>query len=167
MPPLALSLMAQGLGLLGNAMLSKGKEVIEEKLGVNIEEAMQTPEGLQKLRELEMSHEEFLINAALENRKIDLQDKALDTDNTKNARDTNSRIQESPNASWLAKNTIYIIAFLVIIGGGFMLYVSQEPDVRMAAVSAITLVLGFFFGTTQSSQRKDTTISNLSEGAKQ
>jgi ABC-type multidrug transport system fused ATPase/permease subunit len=167
MPPFVLTLLAQGLGILGNAVLAKGKDVISEKLGVDVEALSQSPEGLLKLKQLEVDHEEFLINGAIENRKIDLQDKALDIGNTENARDSNVKIQESTNASWLAKNTIYIIAFTVIIGGGWMLCVSPQADVRMAAVGAITLVLGFFFGTTQSSQKKDTTISNLAQGVQQ
>lgn len=164
MPPFVLTLLAQGLGLLGNAVLQKGKDVISEKLGVDVETLTQTPEGLLKLKQLEVSHEEFLITSSIENRKVDLQEKTLDIGNTTNARDSNTRIQESSNASWMAKNAIYYIAFLVILGGGAMLSLNKEADVRMAAVSAITLVLGFFFGTTQSSSKKDTTIANLTQG---
>lgn len=159
MLPIVATLVAQGLGILGNAVMTKGKDYVEEKLGVDIETELGTPEGLLSLKQLEVEHEQFLLESALE-------DKRIDVDNTKNARDSNARIQESLNASWLAKNTIYIIAFLVIIGGGFMLAVSPEADVRMAAVSAITLVLGFFFGTTQSSRGKDATISNLTRSTK-
>jgi ABC-type multidrug transport system fused ATPase/permease subunit len=166
MLPIVAALLSQGLGMLGNAVLAKGKDAIEEKLGINIEEAMQTPEGLQELRQKEFDHEEFLINTGIKHREIDLQEKALDIDNTKNARDTNTKIQESANASWLAKNTIYIIAFIVILGGGAMLAISEQADVRMAAVSAITLVLGFFFGTTNANKTKDTTIETLSRGLK-
>lgn len=164
MPPFIATLLAQGLGILGNAVLQKGKSAIEEKLGVNIEELTQTPEGLFKLKQLEVDHEEFLVNAAIQNRELDLKEKALDIGNVTNARDSNTRIQESSNASWLAKNAIYIIAFVVILGGGAMVALSPQADARMAAVSAITLVLGFFFGTTQSSAKKDSTIASLRQG---
>jgi hypothetical protein len=62
--PLLATLAQNGLGMLASAITAKGKEVIEEKLGVDIDLATQTPEGLFKLKELEMKHEEFLINAA-------------------------------------------------------------------------------------------------------
>ena len=148
MPPFVLTLLAQGLGLLGNAVLAKGKDVIEEKLGINLEEAVKTPEGLEKLRQAEATHEEFLLSNALENRKVDLQEAALVVADVSNARDSNVKIQESPNASWLAKNAIYVIALVVVVGGGTMIAISKEADARMAAVSAVMLVLGFFFGTT-------------------
>lgn len=164
MPPFVATLLAQGLGLLGNAVLAKGKDVIEEKLGVDIESMTQTPEGLLKLKQLEVDHEEFLLTNALENRKLDIEDKKLSLADTQNARDSNVRIQESPNASWLAKNTIYLLAFLVVVGGGWMLYAAKEADVRMAVVSAMMLVLGFFFGSTQQSHRKDNTIANMQAG---
>lgn len=165
MVPIVAALLSQGLGLLGNAVMAKGKEVIEEKLGVNIEEAMQSPEGLQKLRQMELDHEEFLMTNALENRKLDLEEKKVELADTANARDSNVKIQESPNASWLAKNAIYIIAFIVVVGGGCMIALSKEADARMAAVSAVMLVLGFFFGTTHNSGKKDATIANLTQGA--
>lgn len=141
MPPFLMTLLANGLGLIGNAVLAKGKDVIEKELGVDLEKETQTPEGLQKLTQMQNDHEEKLLELALA-------DKALDVDNTKNARDSNVKIQEAANASWLAKNAIYLIAFTVIAGGGWMLYVSRDADVRMYAASAITMVLGFFFGTT-------------------
>jgi hypothetical protein len=159
-------MLAQGLGILGNAVLAKGKDVIEEKLGIDLEKATQTPAGLQKLKQLEIDHEEFLLSNALENRKIDLQDKALDIGNTTNARDMNARIQESQYSSFMAKNISSILALVVVVGGGAMLWTSPNADVRTAAVGLITLVLGFYFGSTSSSQKKDATIANLTETVK-
>jgi hypothetical protein len=159
-------MLAQGLGILGNAVLAKGKDVIEEKLGIDLEKATQTPEGLQKLKQLEIDHEEFLLSNALENRKIDLQDKALDIGNTTNARDMNTRVQESQYASFMSKNIAPILALVVVVGGGAMLWTSQNADVRTAAVGLITLVLGFYFGSTNSSQRKDATIASLTGATK-
>jgi len=166
MPPFIVTMLAQGLGILGNAVLAKGKDVIEEKLGIDLEKATQTPEGLQKLKQLEVDHEEFLLSNALENRKIDLQDKALDIGNTTNARDMNTRVQESQYASFMSKNIAPILALVVVVGGGAMLWTSQNADVRTAAVGLITLVLGFYFGSTNSSQRKDATIANLTGASK-
>ena len=159
MPPFVATLLAQGLGLLGNAVLSKGKEAIEEKLGIDIDAATQTPEGLLQLKQLEADHEEFLLTNALE-------DKQLDIDNTKSARDMNTRINESSNASWLSKNIPAVLAILVVTGGGSMLAFSPDADVRTAAVGLVTLVLGFYFGSTSSSRAKDQTISDMSGALK-
>ena len=159
MPPFILTLLAQGLGLLGNAVLAKGKDVIEEKLGIDIEAATQTPEGLLKLKQLEADHEEFLLTNALDDKKLDLA-------NTQGARDMNTRINESENASWLSKNIAAILALAVVTGGGCMLAWSPNADVRTAAVGLITLVLGFYFGSTSQSHAKDKTIAGLTGAQK-
>ena len=158
LPLIVGELLAQGLGILGNAVLSKGKDVIEQKLGVNLETELATPEGKMKLKQLEVDHEEFLINSALENRKLDLQD-------VQGAREMNIRINESAEAAWLPKNIASILAIIVVLGGGSMLAWSPNPDVRTAAVGLVTLVLGFYFGSSSSGKTKDTTIANLSRGA--
>lgn len=176
MPPFVLSLIAQGLGLIGNAVLAKGKDVIEQKLGVNIEDTMQTDEGRQKLLQLQNDHEEFLINAAIENRKIDLQDKALDIDNTKDARAMNAAIEESANASWLAKNFPYILDG-IIVGGTMILSALlffkaiPEDNQQIANIVLGTLfalcgtVVNFHRGSSSSSKQKDNTINAMAAGA--
>ena len=60
MAPIIATLMAQGLSLLGNAVLAKGQEAIEEKLGVKLDSTSNLD-----LKRLEMQHEEWLINAAI------------------------------------------------------------------------------------------------------
>lgn len=55
---------------------------------------------------------------------------------------------------WFAKNFIHLLATVIVIGSGLLLGLSQAQDVRMAAVSFITFVLGYYYGTSQSSQRK-------------
>lgn len=164
LPLLLQTLLSNGLGLIGNAVLAKGKDVIEKELGVDLEKEVQTPEGMQKLAQLQNEKEETLLKYALENRKLDLEETKMYVGDVANARDTNVKIQESPNASWIAKNCIYCVALLVVVGGGWMIYTSNEADVRMAAASAITLVLTWFFGTTKNSGAKDTTIANLLKG---
>jgi hypothetical protein len=131
------------------------KEFIEEKLGIDLEDSVKTTEGLRALKQLELDREEFLLTNALENRKLDLAD-------IQGAREMNTRVNESANASFLAKNITSILALFVVIGGGILLAFTSQPDVRTAAVGLITLVLGFYFGTTSGSQRKDATIANLS-----
>lgn len=158
MPPFILTLLAQGLGLLGNAVLAKGKDVIEEKLGVNIEELSQTPEGILKLKALELEHEQFLLTNALEDKKLGMQD-------TASARDMNTRNNESEYGSWLSKNIVAILALIVVLGGGSIVVWSPAPDVRTAAVGIITMVLGFYFGSTKNSRTKDETIANLTHQA--
>jgi hypothetical protein len=172
MPPFIVTMLAQGLGILGNAVLAKGKDVIEEKLGIDLEKATQTPEGLQKLKQLEIDHEEFLLSNALENRKIDLQDKALDIGNTTNARDANAKIQESANASTLAKNAPYIMDFFIVGGTMLLAYFiffigipPQNKDIAFAAFGSLLTLCGtivnFHRGSSSSSKDKDALLTAM------
>lgn len=154
MPVLLAQLLAQGLGLIGSAVLNKGKAVVEQKLGVSLDLALESPEGKQQLLQLQVDHEEFLITSALA-------DKQLDATDTSSARAMNTQISTSEQASFLATNIVPVLALIVVIGGGWTIATSSVPDVRLAAVAIVTLVLGFYFGSSSASKTKDATIANL------
>lgn len=156
MLPIVATLIANGLGLVGNAVLAKGKDVIEKKLGIDIESALETDTGKQSLLQIQNDHEEFLLNAALAHATLVVED-------IKSAREMNSRVNESANAGWLPKNINALLSLLVIVGGGLVLYFSQDTEVRMASVGLMTMVLGFHFGTSQSSRGKDAVIEGMSK----
>lgn len=158
MLPIVAGLLAQGLNLVGNAVLAKGKEWVEEKTGVKLAPDM-PPEELAKLRQFELEHEEELQRLQLEENRLTYED-------TKSARDMNTRINESADATWLSKNVPAILALVVIVGGGIVLTTTSQADVRTAVVGLMTLVLGFYFGTSSSSRNKDVTIERLTGGAK-
>src|SRR3989337_2875923 len=69
--PLLQTLAANGLSMLAGAIQAKGKEVIEDKLGVKISDNP-TSEELDIIRARSMEHEEFLINAQMEKAKVEL-----------------------------------------------------------------------------------------------
>ena len=158
MLPVVAGLLAQGLNLVGNAVLAKGKEWVEEKTGVKLAPDM-PPKELAKLRQYELEHEEELQRLQLEENRLTYKD-------TKSARDMNTRINESANATWLSKNIPAILALVVVVGGGITLTTTSQADVRTAVVGLMTLVLGFYFGTSSSSRNKDTTIERLAGGTK-
>lgn len=155
-------LASAGLSTIGNAILAKGKDAIEAKLGVDISASLQTEEGKIKLLQLQHEHEEFLLTTAIAQAEQDIKSRALDVDNTKSARDMNTRVNESATTSWLTKNVAALIACVVIVGGGVLLATTTEADVRTAVVGLMTLVLGFYFGSTSSSRAKDDAIHALS-----
>lgn len=158
MAPIIAGLLAQGLNLVGNAVLAKGQEWVEEKAGVKLEPNM-PPETLAKLKQFELEHEEELQRLQLEENRLTYED-------TKSARDMNTRINESANATWLTKNVPAILALVVIVGGGVVLTTTSQPDVRTAVVGLMTLVLGFYFGTSSSNRSKDATIERLAGSGK-
>ena len=65
------TLAESGLGLLSSAIQAKGKEVVENTLGVKIPDNP-TPADVEKLRELQYHHEERLIELGIEKAKMEL-----------------------------------------------------------------------------------------------
>lgn len=166
MLPLIQALAAEGLTLLANAVMAKGKEVVEEKLGVSLKPDP-TPDEVASYRKAEMEHEEFLIDAALQDRKLDIE-------NTKDARNMNVHIQESANASTVSKNAAYYIDF-AIVGAVlativalmfFPVPIANKEYFYMAIGSLLTLcgtIINFHRGTSASSQRNGDVLRNVLE----
>lgn len=142
------SLLANNLPKLAQGVVDKGLDYVENKIGVKLEPDM-SAEKVAELQAAAQKHEEFKIQA--------------DMQNTADAREMNEKIQESVNASWLAKNAAYVIDF-VIISSTILLsalaYFQMVPDtnkelVYMALGSLITLtgtVLNFHRGSSQGSK---------------
>ena len=98
----------------------------------------------------------------------------LNNANTDSARDMNSKIQESPSAAWLAKNTAYILDIGIVSATIFLAwfaFIKGVPEankelVYMALGSLITMcgtVLNFHRGSSQGSKDKGSEIQKLKE----
>lgn len=159
--PLLAKLAESGLSLIGNAVLNKGKQVVEEKLGVSLDDALSTEEGKLKLQQLQVDQEEALLNLALENRKVDLEFYQLDMADKASARTREVAIVDSPNSTWLNKNLVPMLALGIICAGLCTLYFHPDTEVRMAAVSLVTMVISYYFGNSSSAWKKDSTISAI------
>jgi hypothetical protein len=68
-PALLAPLLSQGLSLLGNAVLAKGKDWVEEKTGVKLDQPLSAEDTL-KLKQYEMDHEEELLRLRIEEKKL-------------------------------------------------------------------------------------------------
>jgi hypothetical protein len=98
----------------------------------------------------------------------------LNNANTDSARDMNSKIQESPSAAWLAKNTAYILDIGIVSATIFLAwfaFIKGVPEankelVYMALGSLITMcgtVLNFHRGSSQGSKDKGSEIQKLKD----
>jgi len=172
MAPFLIALAKAGLPLLASAIMSEGKEVIEEKLGVDITKLLGSEEGKLKLKELELKHEEFLVTAAQKAAELALETTKVDNANTADARKMNAEIQASANASHLAKVSAYYLDFIIIlstIGLAYIIFMSETKLVNQelaytAFGSLLTMcgtILNFHRGTSKSSAGKDDTITAL------
>ena len=106
--------------------------------------------------------------------EIDLKEFELHNANTANARDMNAKIQESSSASWLAKNTAYVLDVGIVSATIFLAwfaFMKGVPDankelVYMALGSLITMsgtILNFHRGSSQGSKDKGNEIQNLKD----
>jgi uncharacterized protein YaaQ len=98
----------------------------------------------------------------------------LNNANTDSARDMNAKVQESTNASWLAKNTAYALDIGIVAATIFLAwfaFMKGVPEankelVYMALGSLITMsgtVLNFHRGSSQGSKDKATEIQALKD----
>jgi len=145
MAPLLSLLASQGLSLLTSAIQAKGKEVIESKLGVSLDTASQTPEGILKLKQLEMEHEEFLLNATIKQKELELEsEKAASTAVSERWK------ADMLSDSWLSKNIrplvlLYLLATysLFSLTSGFGFSITQSYIELLAQM--LMLVMGAYF----------------------
>jgi len=154
MLPIVGALLGQGLNLLANAALAKGKEYVEEKTGIKLEDGKPIdPETASKLKIAEMQHEEELLKIRLEDNKLDAAIAEMYLKDTQDARDREAKIATSDAAPMLNKIITPILALVVTIGGGLIIVYTNDADTKMATVGLITLVLGYYFGTSQGSTK--------------
>ena len=112
--------------------------------------------------------------AAAKLAEIDLKQFELHNANTDSARDMNAKVQESANASWLAKNTAYALDIGIVSATIFLAwfaFIKGVPDankelVYMALGSLITMsgtILNFHRGSSQGSKDKGADLQKLKD----
>ena len=145
------TLAENGLTLLSSAIQAKGKEVVENTLGVKIPDNP-TPADVEKLRELQFQHEERLIELGIEKAKLEMAELELiakaaqaDAENI-----TDRWKADMSSDSWLSKN-IRPICLLAILLAYFIFttmsafgYNANEGYVNLLAGWG-QLVMGAYF----------------------
>ena len=159
-------LLGSGLNLVANAVLAKGKKVVEEKLGVELKPDM-SPEDLAKIQIAQMEHEEELLKLRLEEDKLDLTELEMLLKDTNDARVRETQIVTSDKAPLLNKLITPILA-LGLLGitftlFGIVLFQASPIDPSrkdiliyiLGVLSAVaTQVVSYYFGSSQSSKDK-------------
>lgn len=180
MLPIIAALAQAGLSLIGNAVLAKGKEVVEEKLGVSLEDSVKTAEGKAKLLELQFKHEEALQQFVVAQREQDLREVELDNKNTSDARGANATIATSDHAPWYQKALLPGLAVLITLGFfaslGALISLSvlnvhlddNSRDVLIYAFGVLSAgfmaVMNFVFGSSAGSRDAQAAVANIARG---
>lgn len=166
-------LLGNGLNLLSNAVVAKGKDWVEKKLGVELKPDMTAAEIIQ-LKQAEMEHEEELMRIKLESDKLDLQELDLMFKDTSDARDREATIATSKDAPLLNKIVTPVLALAITVLT-FILFAilmfddsAIEPtrkDVLIyilgALTAIVTQVIAYYFGSSTGSKEKSQEIRRL------
>jgi hypothetical protein len=176
------SLASQGLGMLGNAVLAKGKDVVEKQLGVNIEDSLGTEEGRIKLKQLEIEHEEFLVSAAQKKEEQELEVFKAEVEDRGSARKANAEVAVSAAAPWYQKALLPMMALVIVVGffgaTAALFYLSaigaklddNSRDVLIYAFGILSAgfgsVVAFLFGSSAGSRDNQAALQKIAGGQK-
>lgn len=144
MIPAVLALLAEkGLSLISSAVIAKGKSVIEDKLGIKLPSTAEelTPELTAKLLEVQNAHEEFLITAALEEKKVEAASQAAAST------EVTARWQADMGSdNKLSKNIRpAVLIFLLLLFTGFAIASIKKVNIDVAYVSLLGELLKMVF----------------------
>lgn len=149
------TLAQNGLGLLSSAIQAKGKEVVEQTLGVKISDNP-SPEEVSKLRQLQYDHEERLLELGIEKARLEQEElKALLAAQANQEDNVSKRWQaDMASDSWLSKNVrpgtlVYILTayllFALLDGAGYKI---SESYVQLLGQWGMLVMTAYFGGRT-------------------
>lgn len=172
--PIIASLASNGLNLLASAVTAKGKEFVEAKLGVNLEESVQTDEGRLKLAQLQAEREAELHEFVLAQKEQELKEDEMAYADTDSAR----KMQMAA----LSQSDVFSKRFLYYYAAGWSIaaavYIAfitfgeiPEKNIRFADTilgfilgTVIATIIQFFFGTSKGSRDKDDALAHAIKG---
>jgi hypothetical protein len=149
------TLAENGLGLLSSAIQAKGKQVVEQTLGVKISDTP-SPEEVSKLRQLQYDHEERLLELGIEKARLEQEElKALLAAQANQEDNVSDRWKaDMASDSWLSKNvrpgtlvyllTAYLI-FALLDGYGYKI---SESYVNLLGQWGMLVMTAYFGGRT-------------------
>ena len=174
MLPIVGALLGQGLNLLANAALAKGKDWVEQKTGVKIPDGAMPPEVAAQLKIKEMEHEEELLKIRQEDNRLEAEIQKMYLADVQNARgmQTAALQQDDP----MPKRFIYYLATgwsLFAMVYIFWITFADIParNIRFADTilgfllgTVIAMILQFFFGSSQGSVKSSQALRDIARG---
>jgi hypothetical protein len=151
--PILSQLAGAGLQKVADAVLDKGVEHVEEKLGIKLtpnEDGVLDDSKLADLQMAAMKHAEFMAE--------------IDLKNTQDARDMQEKAME--NADPVVRRFVYVFAaFWSLFAVSYIIIITlcniPEKNIRFVDVvlgfimgTVVSTILNFFFGSSQSSKDK-------------
>jgi len=149
------TLAQNGLGLLSSAIQAKGKEVVENALGVKISDNPSDAE-VAKLRQLQFDHEERLLELGIEKARIEQEElRVLLAAQANQENNISDRWKADMSSdSWLSKNgrpmtLVYILTayllFALLDGAGYKI---SETYITLLGQWGLIVMTAYFGGRT-------------------
>ena len=159
-------LLGNGLNLVANAVMAKGKDFVEKKLGVELKPDM-SPEDLAKIQIAQMEHEEELMRLRIEDDKLDLAELQMLLKDTNDARQREVQIANSDKAPLINKivTPVLALSILLLTFALFGVVMFNDTPVEASRKDILIYILGvlsaiasqivsYYFGSSQSSKDK-------------
>ena len=159
-------LLGNGLNLVANAVMAKGKNYVEQQLGVTLKPDM-SPEDLAKIQIAQMEHEEELLKLRLQHDSLDLAELEMLLKSTNDARQREVQIANSDKAPLLNKIVTPVLALSILLLTFVLFGVVMFNDTPVEAsrkdiliyilgvLSAIaSQIVSYYFGSSQGSKDK-------------
>jgi len=154
-PALLAPLLSQGLSLIGNAVMAKGKDWVEQKTGVKLDGPLSDADAM-KLKQYEMDHEEELLRLRIEEKKLGLDELQAFATAIQNENNNVSDRWKADMASdsWLSKNVrpgtlVYILTayllFALLDGYGYKI---SETYITLLGQWGLIVMTAYFGGRT-------------------
>jgi acyl carrier protein len=159
-------LLGNGLNLVANAVMAKGRDYVEQRLGVSLKPDM-SPEDLAKIQIAQMEHEEELLKLRLEHDSLDLAELQMLLKDTNDARQREVQIANSDKAPLLNKIVTPVLALSILLLTFVLFGVVMFNDTPVEAsrkdiliyilgvLSAIaSQIVSYYFGSSAGSKEK-------------
>jgi len=159
-------LLGSGLNLVANAVMAKGKDFVEKKLGVELKPDM-SPEDLARVQIAQMQHEEELLKLRLEEDRLDLAELEMLLKGTNDARQREVQIANSDKAPLLNKivTPVLALSILLLTFALFGVVMFNDTPVEASRKDILIYILGvlsaiasqivsYYFGSSQGSKDK-------------
>lgn len=174
-PALLAPLLSQGLSLIGNAVLAKGKDWVEEKAGVKLDQPL-SAEDVTKLKQFEMEHQEELMRLRLEDKRLGIDELQAYMADTANARKMQEKAMESDDP-FVRRFIYYYAIFWSALSAAYIGFITfghiPDNNVRFADTilgfilgTLVATIVQFFYGSSKGSQDKTAALTKELEDGK-
>lgn len=174
-PALLAPLLSQGLSLIGNAVLAKGKDWVEQKAGVKLDQPLSS-EDITKLKQFEMEHQEELLRLRVEEKKLGIEELQAYMADTANARSMQKEAIKSDDP-FVRRFIYYYAIFWSVCSASYIGFITfgdiPEQNVRFADTilgfilgTLVATIVQFFYGSSKGSQDKTAALTKELEDGK-